>query len=126
MDTSRPTSFAPTASTEVRRAEDGELCGYVVARPVGWTAVTAFGGHLGDHETSEDADRQVRNDGLGSLAERWMLVDALSGEEQIVCIQEVTPNRVRLALDYYSMPGVPTLDLGPDDLAGARWQLRRR
>jgi hypothetical protein len=125
MDTSRRPSFAPNASTEVRRAEDGELCGYVVERPDGWSAVTVFGGHLGDHETAEGAERQVRDGGLASLAERWVLVDALAGEEQIVCIQEATPNRLRLALDYYSLPGVPTLDIGPDDLAGGRWQLRR-
>ena len=126
MSRSRPTSFPPSTAIEVRREDDDELCGYVVERSGGWDAVTVFGGRLGEHGTVDEAERQVRDDGLASLAERWTLLDSASGDEQIVCIQEASPSGVRVALDYYSLPGVPTLDLAPDDLAGPRWQLQRR
>ena len=118
-------SFPPGTAIEVRRDRDGELCGYVVERADAWDAVTVFGGRLGEHPTAEAAERHVRADGLASLAERWTLVDSVAGDEQIVCIQEASPAGVRLALDYYSLPGVPTLDLAPEDLAGPRWRLDR-
>ena len=63
--------------------------------------------------------------GLASLAERWMLTDLGSGEEQVVCIQEVSPSSVTLALGYYSLPGVPSLTVSRDDVTGGRWQLDR-
>jgi hypothetical protein len=125
MSTSRAASFPPSSAIEVRRDGDGELCGYVVERADTWEALTVFGAGLGEHPTAADAERQVRTEGLASLAERWTLVDAESGDEQIVCIQEASPAGVRLALDYYSLPGVPTLELVPEDLAGPRWRLAR-
>jgi hypothetical protein len=110
---------------EVRRPDDDELCGFVTDGAEGWLAVTVFGGLLGSHPDRDDAERQVLNDGLASMAERWTLVDSESGEEQIVCIQETNPSSVTLALDYYSLPGVPTLTLSRDDLQSGRWTLRR-
>lgn len=101
---------------EVRRPSDGELCGHVVADGSNWRAVTVFGGLLGRHDAEADAERQVREEGLASLAERWMYRENPSAEWQVVCIQEASPTSVRLALDFYSMPGVPTVTLSRADL----------
>jgi hypothetical protein len=110
---------------EVRRPDDDELCGFVVDDGDGWQATTVFGGLLGMHADRGDAERQVLNDGLASMAERWTLIDHDSGEDQIVCIQETNPGSVTLALDFFSLPGVPTLTLTRDDLRSGRWTLRR-
>jgi hypothetical protein len=111
---------------EVRRVDDDELCGYVEERGGEWIAATVFGGSLGTHDTRDDAERQVFADGLASLAERWTLIDPASGEEQVVCIQQASPSSVTLALDYYSLPGVPTMTITRGELSSGRWQLRRR
>jgi hypothetical protein len=111
---------------EVRRTDDDELCGFVDGDDHEWRALTVFGGQLGVHERRQDAERHVLDVGLSSLAERWTLVDATSDEEQVVCIQEASPAGVTLALDYYSLPGVPTLTLTRDELADGHWQLHRR
>jgi hypothetical protein len=81
---------------------------------------------LGVHDRRDDAERQVLDVGLASLAERWMLIDAATGEEQVVCIQQASPSSVTVALDYYSLPGVPTTTIAARDLASGRWQLQRR
>ena len=73
----------------------------------------------------DDAERQVLEIGLASLAERWMLTEVASGEEQVVCIQEASPSTVTLALGYYSLPGVPSLTVSRDDVTGGRWRLER-
>lgn len=105
---------------EVRRPEDDELCGHVraVARveegTTSWQALTVFGGLLGSHGTQEAAEAQVREDGLACLAEHWLYRASPSDEWQIVCIQEASPQSVRIALDFYSMPGVPTVVLARD------------
>lgn len=103
---------------EVRRSSDGELCGHVVASGDVWHALAVFGGVLGEHDTFDGAARQVLDEGLASLAERWMFRPDPAADWQVVCIQEASPSSVRLALDYYSMPGVPTLTLHRDDLSG--------
>jgi hypothetical protein len=110
---------------EVRRPSDGELCGFVSATGERWAALTVFGGLLAEHDSTGEATRCVLDEGLASLAERWMYRPDPSAEWQVVCIQEASPTSVRLALDYYSMPGVPTLTLSRDDLAaGAQLSLR--
>lgn len=111
-----------SAPREIRR-DDGELCGFVTGSDEGWTATTVFGGRLGVHDSVEATVEHVLARGLSSLADHWTLVDRSTGEQQIVCIQEASPQGVTLALDYYSMPGVPTLRLSRDELAGDRWQL---
>jgi hypothetical protein len=131
---------------EVRRDDDNELCGFVVAVDGTWRAITVFGGVLGEHDDEDEACRQVLNDGLASVAERWTLVDrhphhaspqteqqeaepqeaALHATEQIVCIQQMSPDEVTLALDYYSLPGVPTMTIATRDLVDGRWRLERR
>ena len=109
---------------EVRR-DDGELCGDVVADDGRWVARSVFGGVLGEHAFEVDAERQVGEEGLAALSERWSLVDRATGDEEVVCIVEAHPGEVTVALGYYSMPGVPTRTLTAEELAGGRWQLRR-
>lgn len=110
---------------EIRRADDGELCGYVDQRADGWHSVAVFGGTLGVHDSRFDAETMVRVGGLASLAERWMLRSRTTDEEQVVCIQEASPEGVTLALDYYSLPGVATLQISSVDLTDGDWALRR-
>lgn len=109
---------------EVRR-DDGELCGEVVAVDGRWVARSVFGGVLGEHATEADAERQIREEGLAALSERWVLVDQETGDEEVVCIVEAHPGEVTVALGYYSMPGVPTRTLTAYELDGGRWQLCR-
>ena len=106
--------------------DDGELCGYVDGHAREWHAMTIFGGRLGAHDRREDAEQQVLDVGLASLAERWTLIDPASDEVQVVCIQHVSPSAVTLALGYYSLPGVPTVTISRRDLASGRFQLHRR
>ena len=47
------------------------------------------------------------------------------GDEQVVCIQEANPASVTVALDYYSLPGVPTLTISSAQLESGEWELRR-
>lgn len=58
---------------EVRRPDDGELCGHVELRNGSWFALVVFGAVLGCHTTRDDAFDQVLSDGFASLAERWTL-----------------------------------------------------
>ena len=112
------------AVDEVRRSDDDELCGFVVQRSDGWHAVAVFGGTLMVHPTRSEAEAKVLADGLRALMERWLLVDGTTGDEQIVCIQEANPLGLTVALDYYSMPGVPTLRITRAELDERRWVLR--
>jgi hypothetical protein len=45
---------------------------------------------------------------------------------QVVCIQEASPRRVRVALGNYSLPGVPTRDISVDELRAGEFELRPR
>jgi len=110
---------------EVRRSDDDELCGHVDERDGSWCALTVFGAVLGRHDRRETAVDQVLGEGLASLADRWTLVDGATGDERVVCIQEANPAVVTVALDYYSLPGVPTMTLTTDQLASGEWTLRR-
>ncbi len=110
---------------EVRR-EDGELCGFVAPRDGGWQALTVFGAVLGEHDSERDARHHVAALGLSALADRWALIDRSTGEEQLVCIQQASPIEITLALDYYSLPGVPTMTIRVDELGAGRWDLERR
>ncbi len=110
----------------MRRHDDGELCGYVDRRVEQWCALSVFGAVLGRHGDGEAAAEQVLSECLSALAERWTLRNGGTGGEQVVCIQEATPDAVTLALDYYSLPGVPTLTVTPQQLASGEWELIRR
>lgn len=107
----------------LRRPSDGELCGYVERRDGRWHALTVFGAVLGSHDEHADAAEQVLDEGLSSLAERWTLRHGGSGEEEVVCIQEVDDSAVTVARGYYSLPGVPTLTITMDELATGEWTL---
>lgn len=110
---------------EVRRGEDGELCGYVAAEGDVWLALTVFGGELARCATHDDAVRTVLDDGLPSLAEHWILTGPGIDGDQIVCIQNVSPGTVSMALDYYSVPGTASMTLSAADLRSGIWSLRR-
>lgn len=108
------------------RADDGELCGFVHGQGRMWRALSVFGGELAVHADEATAEFVVRELGLASLAERWLLTTSDgASDEQIVCIQEASPEGVTLALDYYSMPGVPTRRVTRDELDTGAVRLRR-
>lgn len=94
---------------EVRRVDDGELCGHVREFAQTWQALTVFGGVLAEFATRSEAETCVLDRGLSSLAEHWLYLNG--GEWQVVCIQEASPQSVRIALDFYSLPGVATATL---------------
>jgi hypothetical protein len=102
--------------TPIHRA-DGELCGFVERSGVEWKALTVFGGTLGVHSSEFAATQDVLEEGLASLARHWLYRSTPADEWQTVCIIEASPESVRIALDYYSMPGVPTALLTAADLA---------
>jgi hypothetical protein len=110
---------------ELRRPSDGELCGYLDQRDGQWYALTVFGAVLGGHDERVSAANQVLNEGLSSLAERWTLRHGQSGDEEVVCIQEVSGGGITVALGYYSLPGVPTLTITKDQIASGEWVLDR-
>jgi hypothetical protein len=99
---------------EVRRAQDGELCGFVLRHSAGYQALTVFYGVLGNFESADDASSHVTDRGLASLHEHWNFRATRSDEWQTVLVQEARPGWARLVLGYYSLPGVPTLDVAFD------------
>lgn len=69
-------------------------------RPWATAARSVFGAALRVHDHKTDAVEQVRDEGLASLTERWVL-DRLDGEpEPVVCVIEANPIGVMLALDH--------------------------
>jgi hypothetical protein len=110
---------------QVRRKDDGELCGHVALDGGQWAALTVFGVVLGRHRERGAAVEQVLVEGLAALADRWMLRDGSTGHEQVVCIQEASIDSVTVALDYYALPGVPTLTITSPQLASGEWELAR-
>lgn len=109
----------------VSRASHGELCGHV--RPVNgeWQSLAVFGGLFAAHPTRDEAERHVIDHGLASLAERWSYRASPDRESQVACIQEAWRDDVRLALDNYSLTGVPTRVVTRADLNSGAC-LRRR
>lgn len=105
--------------------DDGELCGYVVARGDEWHAVAVFGGLLDVAPSPEAAERIVHEVGLAALAERWLLRAPDLAEEEIVCLQEASPEGVTVAVGYYAMPGVPIRHITRRDLDAGHITLRR-
>ena len=111
-------SMASSGETqEVRRASDGELEGFVAPDGDGWLALTVFHGALGRAATAGDARAVVHERGLASMAERWWWFSRRTGVWRIVVPQESSPGRVRVALGYYSLPGVETATITAADLA---------
>ena len=104
---------------EVRRESDSELCGFIERIDGQWRSLTVFGGLLAIHPDQHEATDHVLTAGLSSLAERWWYREDPSSDWQIVCTQEASPDSVRLALDYYSGPGVPTITVSRDQLSSS-------
>ena len=102
---------------EIRRPDDGELCGYVQVSEATWQSVTVFGATMADHIDQAEAEAHVLDHGLAVLAEHWWYRQQADDEWQIACIIEARPGEVRLALDYYPMPGVATVAVTRSDLA---------
>jgi hypothetical protein len=75
---------------EVRR-DDGELCGYVAPQEDRWRSLTTFGAVLGEHDSENESRQHAADLGLSALADRWTLIDRSTGEEELVCIQQVSP-----------------------------------
>ena len=83
--------------TAVRRDDDGELLGRVVADGASWRAETVFGGLLDEPApTAEQAEQVVREHGLASLAEPWWLDVPGQGWTRVWLV-EVRTDRVRVA-----------------------------
>lgn len=99
---------------QVRR-DDGELCGHVTTTGDVWEARVVFGAVIGRHATRDAAVAQVLDEGLASLSRHWHYRASDADEWAIVCIQEASPRSVRIALDYYALPGVPTLVVARED-----------
>jgi hypothetical protein len=110
---------------EVRRQGDDELCGHIGYRDGRWRALTVFGAVLGSHDSRDAAERQLLEEGLASLAERWTLRNGESGDEEVVCIQEANAAAVTVARGYYSLPGVPTLTITAGQIAAGEWEMHR-
>jgi hypothetical protein len=110
---------------DVRRSDDGELCGFVDHRDGAWCALVVFGAELGRHRTRVEAVAQVEAEGLSSLAEPWTLRRGDDSEE-IVCIQEANPESVTVAIGYNSMPGVPRVTLNTSGIVASEWTMHRR
>lgn len=110
---------------EIRRPDDGELCGIVEeSAPNRWDALAVFGGRLGSFSSEAEAAAHVLEQGLASLALHWWHRGPHSDDWNVCCIQEARPGWVRVALDYYSMPGVPIVEITSADLAaGHRLEL---
>ena len=106
---------------DVRRADDSELCGFVAEADGSWRAHTVFGSPVGVYPDRASAEQHVLDEGLAYLSRHWLYRQDETDDWQICCIQEASPSRVRVALDYYSMPGVPIVSLTNDE---ARDRLR--
>ena len=111
------------AAEEIRRAEDGELLGYVRDQGAGdvgsrgWVALAVFGGTLGVRASRPEAVALVRSDGLASLARRWFWRATGSDEWEIVLIQEAWPGRAVGVIGLYALPGAPRFEITAEDLA---------
>lgn len=102
---------------------DGELCGFIRAHSSEWQVLTVFGAVISATATRSEAEQMVLDTALAVLSERWLLARP-GHDEQIVCIQEASPESVTIALDYYSMPGVPTLTISRDEIDAGDVALR--
>jgi hypothetical protein len=79
----------PTARTEVRRADDDELIGFVEPVADGsWRALAVFGGLIAIASSQEAATAEVTSRGLAALAETWWF----RGEPAVLL--EAAPDRV--------------------------------
>jgi hypothetical protein len=110
--------MADPGAGEVRRADDGELLGSVVATDDGrWAALAVFGGMLAIRATAADARAVVESEGLASLARRWFFRASPDDAWSVVVIQEAWPGRAIVVDGPYALAGMPTFELTAADLA---------
>lgn len=99
-------SSSPQTHTEIRREDDDELLGFVRDTGDGSAhALSVFRGELGVHPDRDAAERQIREAGLSSLAERWW-IDAGDGWEQCWLI-EASPERLVAVIAPYPFMASP-------------------
>jgi len=109
---------AQLPATPVRRADDGELLGFVAPLDDGrWAAQAVFGGVIGIGDTAVAARVLVERDGLASLSWRWFHRSSPGDEWAVVVIQEAWPGRAVVVDGPYALPGAPTFEIRSDDLA---------
>jgi hypothetical protein len=96
-------------------------------RPRGgvWCALVVFRAELSRHASREDAIAHVLAGGLAALSAHWILRGIDEDGDQIVCIQEANAHSVTVVLDFYPIPGVPTLTITSSELADGSWTLHR-
>lgn len=97
--------------TEIRRDDDGELCGFVERDGDDWLAVTVFGAWFARFDDGAQARDAVRESGLDVLARRWQYRASIDEEWEVCCIVEASPQSVTIVVDYYPMPNSPRVVL---------------
>ncbi|MDQ6657908.1 MAG: hypothetical protein M3Z00_06760 [Actinomycetota bacterium] len=99
--------MAQTASDrqEIRRADDDELLGFVSHYAGAFRATTVFGGLLGEHPDADSAERQLRDSGLSSLAERWWIYS--DDHWQRCWLIEASPERVIAVIATHAFQAQP-------------------
>lgn len=90
---------------EIRRADDDELLGFVIHAAGTFRATTVFGGLLGEHPDADSAERQLREIGLSSLAERWWIFS--DDRWQRCWLIEAFPDRVLAVIATYAFEARP-------------------
>lgn len=90
---------------QIRRADDDELLGFVIASAGTFLATTVFGGLLGEHPDADNAEHQLRAIGLSSLAERWWIFS--DGRWQRCWLIEASPDRVVAVIASYTFEARP-------------------
>ena len=83
------------AKITIRRAEDGEILGYVVPTGTGWQPETIFRVALAEPTSRDEAEEILRRDGLARLSDAWW-VECEPGQWREAYIQEARENRIRI------------------------------
>ncbi len=93
---------------EYRRRLDGERVGWLASADGGFVPMSLLGWPLADVSSRDDAEQRLEDEGIGYLADVWLLDD---GEgEQRVRFTEVTPDRVTLITDNFGAIDVPFVE----------------
>jgi hypothetical protein len=79
----------------IRREEDDEVMGHLVAVGDHWQPTSVFNAALAEPTTLEQAEDIVHRDGLSCLTDTW-LVELESGHWREARLQEAKPDAVRL------------------------------
>jgi hypothetical protein len=88
-----------------RRDADGERLGWIAPAGDGFVPLSLLGRPLSEPVSWGQAERRLEDEGLGYLAEVWLL-DGPEGPRR-VRFKEVSPDRLRLITDNYGAIDVP-------------------